>query len=111
MNTNIEKTADKPSFFKKRGIETTDPITKSLSDRKEFFKKTSSDDNIKDDAKVTISDAIKDFSRIKKAVDEVPAMDNSSKIQGLRDQINAGTYNIDYEALADKILSDELGNF
>lgn len=59
------------------------------------------------DAKVQITDAIKDFSRIKKAVDAAPEIDNSAKIANLRSQIQAGTYKVDYDALADKLLSSE----
>lgn len=59
------------------------------------------------DAKVNIPDAIRDFSRIKKAVDATPEPDNSDKIARLKHQINSGTYQVDYEALADKILASE----
>ncbi len=61
----------------------------------------------KTDAKVSIPDAIRDFSRIKKAVDASPEVDNSDKIARLKEQINSGTYKVDYEALADKILASE----
>jgi negative regulator of flagellin synthesis FlgM len=59
------------------------------------------------DAKVDINDAIRDFSRIKKAVDAAPEPDNADKIARLKSQINAGTYQIDYDALADKVLQQE----
>ncbi len=59
------------------------------------------------DAKVNINNAIKDFSRIKKAVDMAPEVDNSDKIAQLKAQINNGTYKVDYEALADKMLASE----
>lgn len=59
------------------------------------------------DAKVTIPDSIKDFSRIKKAVDTAPPVDNTDKIARLKAQIQAGTYQPDYDALADKILATE----
>ena len=59
------------------------------------------------DAKVDINDAIKDFSRIKKAVDAAPEIDNSDKIARLKQQIQAGTYTVDYDALADKMLATE----
>lgn len=58
-------------------------------------------------AKVSINDSIKDFSRIKKAVDTAPPVDNSAKIAALKAQIQAGTYEPDYDAIADKILSSE----
>lgn len=59
------------------------------------------------DAKVSIPEAIKDFSRIKKSVDAAPEMDNSSKIADLKARIQAGTYEVDYDALADKMLANE----
>ena len=59
------------------------------------------------DANVSIPEAIKDFSRIKKTVDMAPEIDNSEKIARLKDQIQKGTYQVNYEALADKILTEE----
>lgn len=61
----------------------------------------------KSDSKVDIPDAIKDFSRIKKVADAAPAVDNTEKIARLKAQINAGTYKVDYDGLADKILEQE----
>jgi negative regulator of flagellin synthesis FlgM len=57
------------------------------------------------DAKVQISDAVRDFSRIKKAVDVAPPMDNSEKIARLKQQIHRGEYEMDYDAIADRMLS------
>lgn len=62
----------------------------------------------KSDSKVDISDAIKDFSKIKRAVDAAPEMNNADKIASLKSQIQAGTYKVDYDALADRILSEEM---
>ncbi len=59
------------------------------------------------DAKVNIPESIKDFSRIKKAVDAAPPIDNSAKIAQLKAQIQAGTYEPDYDAVADKLLMSE----
>ena len=61
----------------------------------------------KNDAKVNISDKIKDFSRIKRAVDMSAPVDNTDKIAQLKAQIKAGTYEPDYDAIADKMLSTE----
>ncbi len=58
-------------------------------------------------AKVDIPEAVRDFSRIKRAVDTAPEIDNSAKIAKLKEQIQNGTYEVDYDALADKILSSE----
>lgn len=59
------------------------------------------------DAKVQIDDAVKDFSRIKRAVDAAPPVDNSEKIAKLKAQIQRGEYKVDYDAVADRMLSRE----
>ncbi len=59
------------------------------------------------DAKVSIPDGVKDFSRIKKAAMSAPEPNNAEKIARLKAQIQAGTYEIDYDGLADKILTSE----
>ncbi len=64
-------------------------------------------DTTKNDAKVDINDAVRDFSMIKKAVDAAPDVDNSDKIASLKARIQAGTYQVDYDALADKMLAAE----
>ena len=58
-------------------------------------------------AKVEIPNAVRDFAKIKNAVDKAPPIDNSDKVARLKSQINSGTYKVDYDALADKILSSE----
>jgi negative regulator of flagellin synthesis FlgM len=59
------------------------------------------------DARVNIPEGVKDFSRIKKAAMSAPETDNSEKIARLKAQIQEGTYEVDYDALADKILTSE----
>ena len=59
------------------------------------------------DAKVTIPEGVKDFSRIKKAAMTAPEQDNSEKIARLKAQIQGGTYEVDYDGLADKMLQSE----
>lgn len=60
-----------------------------------------------DHVRVDIPESIKDFSAIKKAVDNAPAVDNSAKVAALRQQIQDGTYNIDYDAVAGKMIDSE----
>lgn len=60
------------------------------------------------DAKVTIPEAIKDFARIKKVVDESPIMDNEKKIEKIKNQIKDGSYEINYDLLSEKILENEI---
>ena len=64
--------------------------------------------NINEDAKVNISEAIKDFSKIKKTVDNSPEIDNSEKISLLKDKIDKGIYKIDFNELADKMLDKDI---
>ncbi len=64
-------------------------------------------ESTRQDAKVNISDSIRDYSRIKKAVDAAPEVDNSEKIANLKAQIKSGNYKFDYEALADRLLEQE----
>ena len=44
------------------------------------------------------------ISRIKKAVDTAGDIDHSAKIADLKARIKAGTYQVDYDAVADKML-------
>tara|TARA_Y100001970_G_scaffold290494_1_gene424433 strand:- start:341 stop:670 length:330 start_codon:yes stop_codon:yes gene_type:complete len=60
------------------------------------------------DAKVTIPEAIKDFARIKRVVDESPDMDNQIKVEKIKDQIKNGSYKINYDLLAEKMLENEI---
>ena len=59
------------------------------------------------DAVVEIPEAVKDFSKIKKAVDAAPDIDNSEKIADIKNKINSGTYKIDYDGLAEKMLTQD----
>lgn len=63
--------------------------------------------NTAKDAKVDINSAVKDFSRIKKAVDAAPPINNDNKIAMLKEQINSGNYKVDYDAVAEKMLTQE----
>jgi len=58
-------------------------------------------------ARVEIPDSIKDYSAIKRKVDSAPDIDNSKKIQDLKNQIQSGEYKVDYEKVADKMLNSE----
>ena len=60
------------------------------------------------DAKVTIPEAIKDFAKIKRIVDESPPLDNQDKVERIKNQIKNGSYKINYDILTDKILENEI---
>lgn len=77
------------------------PQRNSMERASELTEKTATD------AKVNIGDGVKDFARIKKAAMSAPETDNSEKIARLKAQIAAGSYEIDYDGLADKILTSE----
>ncbi len=100
----------RPSFFPKsrsaqaekaNGGRQVDSTQNSPERASELSAKTSGD------ARVNIPDGVKDFSRIKKAAMSAPETDNSEKIARLKAQIEAGTYEVDYDSLADKILTSE----
>jgi len=83
-------------------IDQTGALKRNSYDRvKELENKTSKD------AKVTIPESIKDFSRIKKTADAAVPVDNTEKIAMLKAKIQDGTYDIDYDAVADKMLETE----
>ena len=67
-------------------------------------KKKEIESNTKNDVRVDIADRVKDFARIKAAVDRAPTPDNSERIAELKNRIRRGDYRIDDNALADKIL-------
>lgn len=106
--TNIDRTSN--SFFPKNKSDQTREaarLRKAVLNRNNIERKQALDISAKQDAKVNINDAIKDFSRIKKAVDVAPEIDKTDRIAELKAQIEAGKYSVDYEALADKILEQE----
>ncbi|MDH4467733.1 MAG: flagellar biosynthesis anti-sigma factor FlgM [Bacteriovoracaceae bacterium] len=59
------------------------------------------------DARVEIPESIKDFSQIKRAVDQSGPIDNSKKIAELKSKIASGQYEIDYDGVANKMLESE----
>lgn len=109
--SNIDVNANRSAFFPKS--KSTDIGRSSSISKSPYIKgndaarKLELDQLTQRDAKVDINDAVRDFSKIKKAVDAAPEIDNSDKIARLKSQIQAGTYKIDYDALADKMLSAE----
>ena len=79
----------------------------AVSDRNTAERSTEIMDQTGADAKVNIGDGVRDFARIKKAAMNAPEPDNAEKIARLKAQIAAGTYEVDYDGLADKILTSE----
>jgi negative regulator of flagellin synthesis FlgM len=85
------------------------PRTQStpVLERNDFQRKKELEEITKQDASVDIKDAIKDFSRIKKAVDNAPETDNANRIAELKAKISEGSYSVDFDALADKLLQSQ----
>ncbi|WP_127715662.1 flagellar biosynthesis anti-sigma factor FlgM [Halobacteriovorax sp. HLS] len=106
--TNIESTRSKFFPGTKTNVSGSNAAKINALKRNDATRTTELNDMAKRDTNVAIPEAIKDFSRIRKAVDAAPEVDNSEKIARLKAQVQNGTYNVNYEALADKILSEEL---
>jgi len=108
--SNVEKAASANTFFPNSKNVTgkkASKLDKTVLTRNDPARSKELSNIAQTDAKVTIPDSIKDFSRIKKAVDAAPPIDNSEKIARLKKEISSGTYKIDYDGLADKILESE----
>lgn len=92
-NTDINQTGDAQSIQK---------LKRNAPDRmKELSQIT------KNDAKVDIPKAVRDFSRIKSVVDKAPDINKSDRIAQLKQQINSGEYKINYDGLAEKLIEQE----
>jgi len=108
---NIDSSKVGSGFFpnsKGGKLERSKAADRILSKRNNLERKNQLEAFTKSDAKVDIPDAIKDFSRIKKAVDASPKIDNTDKIARLREQIQNGSYKVDYEAIADRLIAEEM---
>lgn len=108
MNNVDTSTSNRTLFPNSRQAQQAKKLNKTVLARNNQARIKELDGLTKDDAKVSITNAVKDFARIKKAVDAAPEVDNSDKIARLKSQIQSGTYKVDYDALADKILQEEL---
>lgn len=103
-------TENKATFFPKRksGSIKTDKSTEGITRSKDIERRKELLNNKSEqDAKVDIPQKIKDFAKIKKVVDATPDNDNSEKISALKNQIENGEYEINYNGLAEKILEEK----
>jgi len=78
----------------------------SLPERNSFERSSQIKKQSQNNVHVDIPESVKDFARIKSAVDNSEPIDKTAKIQSLRNQIQNGTYEIDYDAIADKMLQE-----
>ncbi|MBF0361833.1 MAG: flagellar biosynthesis anti-sigma factor FlgM [Oligoflexia bacterium] len=109
------KTTTQPTFFPKdprssnNKPEKTNPASNpSVKPRNSKKRQSEILEKTENDAKVDIPNKVKDFSRIKKAVDSAPEVDNREKVEGLKKQIASGQYKIDYDALTDKMMDADI---
>ena len=98
----VNNTIIRPPFFPGNTKSSSRIKARNNSERKAEL-----DEITKNHASVNINQKIKDFSRIKKIVDMAPDLDRQDKINDLRKQIQSGTYQINEEKIADKILQNE----
>lgn len=105
----IKATNRSPFFVKDKNSIITDKSMAESSIRAKNSKKRQLEvkNNTENDAKVEIPKKIKDFSRIKKAVDHAPEVDNRDKIEALKKRIESGDYDVRINKIAEKILSRE----
>lgn len=62
----------------------------------------------KDDVSIKIPQAVKDFSRIKKVATQAEIPSREDRIAELKEQIQSGTYKVDYDQLSKKMLESEM---
>jgi negative regulator of flagellin synthesis FlgM len=109
MANNVDST--RSNFFPHTGNAQVDRATKTEANpamkRNNGPRKAELDRAAMLDAKVDIPEAVKDFSKIKRTVDAAPNLDKTSKINDLKSRIQAGTYQVDYDGLAEKMLESE----
>ncbi|MGZ3788435.1 MAG: flagellar biosynthesis anti-sigma factor FlgM [Bacteriovorax sp.] len=103
----IDSTSSRSIFLPKKDTRESGKVGPAGLKRNSETRKNELETFSKEDSKVDIADAIKDFSRIKKVADAAPGIDNSDKIARLKSQIADGSYKIDYDELSDKILDQE----
>ena len=99
-----------PSFFPVSSRVSTDQTVSGLQEtamRRNSDARKRELESAKADSNVTIDAAVKDFARIKKAVDVAPERDAAPRLAALKRRIENGTYPIDYDELAKKILESE----
>ena len=105
----ISKPKERSFFFPKKRETTTGTRKRLENDNKKFDspKQLRKESLIQRDTNVTINDGIKDFSKIKRYANSAPSLDNTEKIESLKQQIANGTYKVDIDALADSIMDQK----
>lgn len=107
IDTNSSRSMFLPGNKEKSRAKESGGVGQAQLKRNSTSRKNELDNYAKSDAKIDIPDAVKDFAKIKKVADAAPDIDNTDKIARLKSQIAEGSYKVDYDALADKILQNE----
>jgi len=103
----IDTTTSRSLFLPNKSAKETSKSGNAALKRNSESRKNELEINNALDSKVDIGEAIKDFSRIKKVADAAPERDNSEKIARLRQEISNGSYHVNADDLASKILEQE----
>ena len=103
---NISTKSDRSDFFPKAKLARSGKDILGLR-KNSIEKKREIELTTKDDIKIDIPSRVKDFARIKSAVDRAHDIDKSDKVLELKKRIQNGSYNVDYDALADRMISSE----
>lgn len=107
ISSNVQKNNNILTEYNKKKLDNTKKVEvqKKLALRGLELKKANK--KVNKDVKLDISDAVKEFTKIKKAIADLPAVDNSKKVQDIKSKIANKEYKIDYDKLAEKILKNE----
>jgi len=102
--------AARPSFFPKTTESTLKPSKSGAPfalKRNEASRIDQLDKLTSKDAKVDIPEGIKDFSKIKSAVVQAQEPSRDDYLKSLKEKIQNGSYKVDYDAVAEKMLETE----
>jgi negative regulator of flagellin synthesis FlgM len=87
--------------------ETTATLVDSYRTSENIKKETKAGGTFSKSENVELSNNVKDYSQIKKVLENVPDV-REDKVQQLKKQINEGTYNVSGEKIAEKMVSEAL---
>ena len=105
MNNIESRSSLSNSFLNLEGLESKRDIFSIKKNSREKINEI--EKKTKGDVKVDINKKVKDFSKIKRMLDNRPMPESNQKIQDIKEKINNKTYHIDEEAIADRILRFE----
>lgn len=104
--SNVIDSSSKSGFFPDKKVGGAKAKGPTLS-RNNPLKKDELDKSSARDVKLDINDGIKEFSKIKKAVDASTPIDKADRIAELKESIKAGSYKIDPDKIADSMMAND----